>query len=226
MAFPNQSPLPAPTVYHDNRFDQLFIWLFSRKMARVVGQTTLQPGYEGFVALSQHIMEGRNAAEQQVLVARVLQSLVPSPVLWLIRHLFSPGQRVCELNAWFATRLFEWLVGPCQVREVEVPVTPDPAVAWRRQRSGVHIEKCRYLEASGCVAMCINMCKLPTQRFFTEEFGIPLTLTPNFEDLSCEMVFGQPPPDLTTEAAYQQPCLAQQCRMAPPQPQPCPRVRH
>jgi hypothetical protein len=226
MASPDQSPLPAPTVYHDNRLDRLFIWLFSRKMARVVGQPTIQPGYEGFVALSQRIMEGRNAAEQQALVAQVLQSLVPSPVLWLIRHLFSPGQRVCELNAWFATRLFEWLVGPCQVRQVEVPASPDPAVAWRRQRSGVHIEKCRYLEASGCVAMCINMCKLPTQRFFTEEFGIPLTLTPNFEDLSCEMVFGQPPPALTSEAAYQQPCLAQPCRVAPLQPQPCPRVRY
>ena len=32
-------------------------------------------------------------------------------------------------------------------------------------RSGVQIKKCRYLEQSGCVGMCINMCKvwLPNQ---------------------------------------------------------------
>ena len=27
-------------------------------------------------------------------------------------------------------------------------------------RSGVQIKKCRYLEQSGCVGMCINMCKV------------------------------------------------------------------
>nr|AFK37308.1 unknown [Lotus japonicus] len=31
-----------------------------------------------------------------------------------------------------------------------------------KQKSGVHIKKCRYLENSGCVGMCVNMCKTPT----------------------------------------------------------------
>ena len=26
--------------------------------------------------------------------------------------------------------------------------------------STVHIKKCRYLEQSGCVGMCVNMCKV------------------------------------------------------------------
>ena len=60
-----------------------------------------------------------------------------------------------------------------------------------RMRSTVHIKKCRYLEDSGCTGMCVNMCKMPTQTFFTDDFGLPLTMTPNFEDLSCDMVFGQ-----------------------------------
>lgn len=219
------SHLPRPddrTVYRDNRFDRLFIWLFSRKMARVVGQISVRPGYEGFVDLSERIMAGRPPQEQQTLVAMVLRSLVPGPVLILIRRLFAPGQRVCELNAWFATQLFEWLVGPCEVREVEVP---DSQGQLRRQYSGVHIEKCRYLEATGCVAMCVNLCKVPTQDFFTRDFGIPLTLTPNFEDLSCDMVFGQPPPPLVSEAVYQQPCLTQRCSTAASSRRPCPGVR-
>ncbi|MFE4106456.1 DUF4033 domain-containing protein [Almyronema epifaneia] len=214
--------IPEKEVYNDNLFDRAFIWLFSAKMAKALGQGTSLQGYDGFVDLSQKIMQGRNAQEQQETVAVVLQSLVPSPVLWLIRRLFSPTQWVCELNAWFATLLFEWLVGPCEVKAVEVK---DPQGNPRQQNSGVQIKKCRYLEQSRCVGMCINMCKLPTQDFFTQKFGIPLTMTPNFEDFSCEMIFGQPPPPLETEAAYQQPCLATQCTVASPAAPTCPRVR-
>ena len=212
----------AQEVYHDNLFDRLFIALFSRKMARALGKKTKLKGYEGFVDLSKQIMGGRNATEQQEVVAIVLQSLVPAQVLKLIRTLFSPTQLVCELNAWFATILFEWLVGPCEVTEVEVTAADGKL---NRQKSGVHIRKCRYLEHSGCVGMCINMCKLPTQKFFTKEFGIPLTMTPNFEDLSCEMVFGQVPPPLEAESAYNQPCLTDRCSLANPEAPVCPKVR-
>lgn len=211
-----------PTEYHDGLFDRLFIRLFSRKMANAVGQKSRLKGYDGFVELSQKIMQGRNAREQQALVAIVLQSLVPTPALWLIRTLFSPTRLVCELNAWFATLLFEWLVGPCDVTEVTVT---DENGQPRQQASGVHIQKCRYLEQSRCVGMCVNMCKLPTQRFFTEDFGIPLTMTPNFEDFSCEMVFGAPPPALETEDCYHSPCLVNECTMATPSDRPCPKVR-
>lgn len=212
----------TPPPYDDTLFDRVFIWLFSRKMAHALGGRTRYPGYEGFVDLSKRIMQGRNAQEQQALVAVVLKSLVPAQVLWLIRTLFSPNQLVCELNAWFATVLFEWLVGPCDV--IEVTVSGDDQQP-RQQKSGVHIKKCRYLEHSRCVGMCINMCKLPTQNFFTQDFGIPLTMTPNFEDFSCDMVFGQIPPALETEAVYHAPCLAGQCTMASSDDQPCPKVR-
>ena len=206
--------------YNDNLFDRLFIGLFSRKMAIALGKKTTLSGYDGFVDLSQQIMQGRNAAQQQDLVSVVLKSLVPAPILKIIRTFFSPTKLVCELNAWFATLLFEWLVGPCEVRAIEVV---DQNGQSRLQRSEVYIRKCRYLEQSGCVGMCINMCKLPTQDFFTQDFGIPLTMTPNFEDLSCEMVFGQLPAPLETEAAYHQPCLIGQCITATAAPA-CPKV--
>jgi hypothetical protein len=210
------------STYRDNWLDRLFIRLFAHKMAKALGQQTSLRGYDGFVDLSQQIMQGRTPQEQQALVARVLQSLVPAQVLWLIRTLFSPSQRVCELNAWFATMLFEWLVGPCEVRSAEVAAENGQL---RQQNSSVHIKKCRYLEHSGCVGMCINMCKLPTQAFFTQEFGIPLTMTPNFDDLSCDMVFGQVPPPIETEAAYHQPCLTTQCPTASVNAGGCPKVR-
>ncbi|EDX84287.1 hypothetical protein S7335_1984 [Synechococcus sp. PCC 7335] len=193
-------------AHKDNLLDRLFIWLFSRKMANAIGSTTAATGYEGFVDLSKQIMQGRNAQEQQAAVARVLQSLVPAPVLWVIRTVFSPTRLVCVLNAWFATQMFEWLVGPCEVAQAEVKGLDGEV---RSQPSAVHIKKCRYLEESQCVGMCVNMCKLPTQTFFTEKFGIPLTMIPNFEDLSCEMVFGRVPPAADEDEVMTQSCLSE-----------------
>ena len=65
----------------------------------------------------------------------------------------------------------------------------------------------RYLAESRCVGMCVNLCKAPVQTFFTEELGMPLTMNPNFEDYSCDMVFGLTPPALEHDEALQAACL-------------------
>jgi hypothetical protein len=49
------------------------------------------------------------------------------------------------------------LVGEMEVQEHDV-VTKDGSIL--NQRSTVYIKKCRYLEQSGCVGMCVNMCKV------------------------------------------------------------------
>jgi len=201
-AEPANATPTADVIYRDSPIDRLFILLFTRKMARASKTQTQLKGYDGIVDLSHQIMQGRSVAQQQQAVASILHSLVPAPVLAFIRAAFSPTKLVCELNAWFASQMFEWLVGPCRVESAEVSTTNGTVV----QKSAVHIEKCRYLERSGCVGMCVNMCKLPTQSFFTEQFGIPLTMTPDFETLSCSMVFGQPP-SLEPESAYTHPCF-------------------
>jgi Beta-carotene isomerase D27-like, C-terminal len=211
----------TPDEYNDNALDRLFIWLFTRKMGQALGATTTVSGYGGFVDLSKQIMQGRNPQQQQAIVAKVLQSLVPAPVLWAIRTFFAPTRLVCVLNAWFAARMFEWLVGPCEATIAEINLA-DGTV--RSQPSAVKIEKCRYLAASGCVGMCVNMCKVPTQDFFTQKFGIPLMMTPNFTDLSCEMVFGQMPLSPSTDPDYMQSCLALQCPTATLTKVPCPQL--
>ena len=42
------------------------------------------------------------------------------------------------------------------------------------------------------------------QAFFTEQLGMPLAMEPNFEDYSCEMVFGRVPPPPEEDPAYKQ----------------------
>lgn len=41
--------------------------------------------------------------------------------------------------------------------------------------------------------MCLNICKLPAQSFFTDDLGLPLTVNPNFETQECQWSFGQTP---------------------------------
>ncbi len=215
------TPQILPDDYQDNWIDRLFIWLFSRKIAQALGTGTTISGYDGFVDLSQQVMHGRTATQQQALIAQVLQSLVPAPVLWAIRTFSAPTQLVCVLNAWFATKMFIWLVGACEVEAAAVDL-PDGTV--RSQFSAVQIKKCRYLVESGCVGTCVNLCKVPTQNFFTEKFGIPLTMTPNFEDFSCQMIFGQVAAAPAIDKAYQQPCLDTYCPTASGTAAVCPKL--
>ena len=53
---------------------------------------------------------------------------------------------------------------------------------------------------------------MPTQDFFSRSFGMPLTMEPNFDDYSCTATFGRPPPLLTEDPCYHQPCY-QTCSM-------------
>eukprot|EP01025_Chloroclados_australasicus_P057345 TRINITY_DN7144_c1_g2_i3.p3 TRINITY_DN7144_c1_g2~~TRINITY_DN7144_c1_g2_i3.p3 ORF type:complete len:121 (-),score=9.01 TRINITY_DN7144_c1_g2_i3:470-832(-) len=108
-----------------------------------------------------------------------------------------------------------------ELKQVEIEQEDGTKQIWKSQ---VHIKKCRYIENSGCVGMCVNMCKLPTQKFFTEDFGLPLTMNPNFEDLSCEMIFGQAPPPVEDDSVTNQPCF-QECKILKYKDNtPCPRL--
>jgi hypothetical protein len=92
--------------YRDNWVDRLFIGLFSRKMAIALGKTTALRGYDGFVDLSQKIMQGRNATQQKEVVTvfpvRSCGSFEPFllPRNWSA-SLMHGLQRFCS-NGWLA----------------------------------------------------------------------------------------------------------------------------
>ncbi|KAH9626865.1 hypothetical protein KSS87_002265, partial [Heliosperma pusillum] len=80
----------------------------------------------------------------------------------------------------------------------------------------VFVERCKYLEESKCVGVCVNTCKLPTQTFFKEEMGIPLLMEPNFKDYSCQFSFGVPFPPRENDTSIREPCF-EICPSAPNQ---------
>ncbi|KAF5462406.1 hypothetical protein F2P56_018411 [Juglans regia] len=71
----------------------------------------------------------------------------------------------------------------------------------------VFVERCKYLEESKCVGICINTCKLPTQAFFKDYMGVPLLMEPNFIDYSCQFRFGVLPPLPEDDISLKEPCL-------------------
>ncbi|KZV16483.1 hypothetical protein F511_10095 [Dorcoceras hygrometricum] len=216
------APMGQKTKYNDGIFEKVFMTLFARKMSKFARGGSKENGwldydYDSFVEVSKRVMEGRSRQQQQQVVREVLLSMLPPGAPAQFRKLFPPTKWAAEFNAAITVPFFHWLVGPSEVVEVEVSGV--------KQKSGVRIKKCRYLENSGCVGMCVNMCKIPTQDFFTNEFGLPLTMTPtviifiyaiDFEDMSCEMVYGQVPPPFEEDPTSKQPCLVNFCTLANP----------
>ncbi|MCO5552346.1 hypothetical protein L7F22_005857 [Adiantum nelumboides] len=191
-------PFANKRQYKDSPLDLLFINGCRQVYGRLAGwQSTrsYEEGYVGMVEVSHALMKNKTAAQQ---AESVIQGFPKVPD-WF-RNLFPYSDWGAELNAWITPLFFEWLVGPCKIIEVEI--------RGKVLKSGVQIEKCRYLETSGCTGMCVNLCKRPTQYFFTEELGMPLTMEPNFEDLSCCMIFGQEPPALEDDKVMQRHCFS------------------
>ncbi|GJN39845.1 hypothetical protein PR202_gb28993 [Eleusine coracana subsp. coracana] len=225
------APMGEKTEYRDGPLERAFMGLFARKMEKYASSPSSKQrkpnnpnravwewDYESFVDVSRRVMVGRTRAQQQEAVREVLLSMLPAGAPEQFKKLFPPTRWACEFNAALTVPFFRWLVGPSEVVEVEVGGV--------RQRSGVLIKKCRYLEASGCVGMCVNMCKIPTQNFFTNEFGLPLTMNPNFEDMSCEMIYGQVPPPIEDDPVSKQPCYPNLCSMSTPSAPVCPKLQN
>ncbi|XP_059625936.1 beta-carotene isomerase D27, chloroplastic [Cornus florida] len=186
------------TVYNDNWFDRLATRHLSRSVQDTTGLRNNKDGYEGLVEAVRVVSKNFNPTQQSELVIQALDKAFPRPILSLMRTMLSQSKFTREFFATFTTIFFAWLVGPCEVREMEFDGS--------REKNVVHIKKCRFLEESNCVGMCINLCKIPSQKFINDSLGMPVNMVPNFDDMSCEMIFGQCPPAPENDPALGQPC--------------------
>ncbi|KAE8009338.1 hypothetical protein FH972_005779 [Carpinus fangiana] len=149
------------------------------------------------------MIKGRTNSDTREATVRILISLFPPFLLELYRMLISPigGGKVAAMMVARVTALTcQWLMGTCTVNSVDLP---DGTSC----RSGVFVERCKYLEESKCVGICINTCKLPTQTFFKDYMGVPLLMEPNFSDYSCQFKFGVLAPLPEDDISLEKPCL-------------------
>ncbi|XP_027164471.1 beta-carotene isomerase D27, chloroplastic isoform X2 [Coffea eugenioides] len=162
--------------------DNLFLHLFRAKMVRETGWESEKPGYDGLIEVANHLTIGRSNSETIQASVRILRSLFPPLLLELYRILVAPlaqGKVAAAMIARVTALSCKWLMGQCQVNSVPLPDGSS-------LMSGVFVERCKYLEESKCVGVCINTCKLPTQTFFHDYMGVPLLMEPNFTDYSCQ----------------------------------------
>ncbi|XP_052185757.1 beta-carotene isomerase D27, chloroplastic isoform X2 [Diospyros lotus] len=168
--------------YKPGIFDDLFLKLFRNKMVQEVGWNSEKPGYDGLIEVANRLMVRRSNSDAREAAVRILRSLFPPFLLEIYKMLIAPiqGGKIAAIMVARVTALScQWLMGPCAVNSVDL----SDGSSWR---SGVFVERCKYLEESKCVGICINTCKLPTQTFFKDYMGVPLLMEPNFSDYSCQ----------------------------------------
>lgn len=181
--------------------------LFRRKMVAAINEDSSAAGYDAIIDLTRRLNNKfRTNAETQEATRLILKSLFPAWLLPAFKVMFSKPfpEFSCQLNAWATALTCQWLMGPCKVNDVEV----DGGQVGKGH--GVLVERCRYLEEAGCASICINSCKAPTQAFFARDMGLPLTMTPNYEDFSCQFAFGRTPGPQAADESFATPCF-QQC---------------
>lgn len=162
----------------------------------------LPPGFDGAMALIAALSAKYNNRPRDLTAGslRVLYSLFPGWLLVAFRRSFAvalPGVSA-RLNAGVTSLTSRWLMGPNTLNE---------------GGTGVLVERCRYLEASGCVSTCVNGCKVPTETFLKEGLGVDLWMQPNYDTFECQFSFGVKPPPVAEDPAFDAPCMGQ-CAVA------------
>lgn len=186
--------------------DDLFLGFFRSRLANNIGvDSSLDyKDFQGLMELAAALnARYQDRSEVQKIAKKTLQDLFPQ---WLPKQyavLFSRPfpQFSARMNAWATKVGGTWLMGECEVNDIEVD-----GEVYRAQ--GLLVKRCRFLEESGCASVCVNACKIPTQDFFAQDMGLPLTMTPNYETHECQFSFGVAPTEEDELAAKSTPCLS------------------
>ena len=197
--------------------DTVFLVVFRRKLAEQTGSDSARPwtDYEGITELAARMnRQIRNRTAVQQRAQETLRSLFPS---WLPKQyaiLFSKPFPAfsARMNAWATYVAGTWLMGECQVNDIvleEQTNSDGTTTVVMGKDQGLLVKRCRFLEQSQCASVCVNSCKIPTQNFFLQDMGLPLTMEPNYETFECQFSFGKHPTLETERVAASTPCLLQ-----------------
>mmetsp|Transcript_4797 Transcript_4797/g.8719 ORF Transcript_4797/g.8719 Transcript_4797/m.8719 type:complete len:278 (-) Transcript_4797:286-1119(-) len=218
--FPDNWKSPdARVTYKDSPIDRHLIGLFTKQQADNCGQPyPPNPTYDDFIQMSYKSVGSKNGTDQSSQSLGLMKSFLPPGGAKIFQEWFPVTKSSYEINAKITETAFSWMVGPMTVQETTENDDKVP------MKATVKIHKCRWLQESACTGMCVNMCKRPTQDFFAQEFGLPLTIRPNFEDKSCEFCFGLTPPPEEDDPAYSYPCHVR-CATGVQGDQPCHKLK-
>ena len=190
-----------------------------------VGKDTDPREHTNFEALMTSVREVNDmkgtAKDVQTRAKRVFKGILPAlyigwiPPLW--KKFVDPNAPKWVTGFSFHLVfivLFPWLMGPMEGVEHEDVEVPEklrktfpflPKVVSVPQ--AIKAERCRFLETSSCASVCVNSCKVPSQEWLKDDFGMNLHIQPNYDDFSCVWSFNKEPPPLEEDAAILVPCF-------------------
>lgn len=167
-------------------------------MQREIGFASQKEGYDGLIEEARYyqLKPGITAEDQQRMVRTCLTTIAGPLVPPVYRTFMAPWFWAPVLTAFFTPPFFKFLVGPnrLDVRDDGKP-------------GGVYADRCRFLEETDCKALCLHMCKLPTQQFFKETLGLDMTMTPDYDTYECRLSFGLAPKSIEEDDSIPQGCL-------------------
>ena len=194
--------IPSPPIddypFQPSLLDDAFVAAFRWTLQRQSGQVSDIPGYDGMM---RELIDFRVAHGPDELERVSYQTMVAlaGPVPFIYKTFFGSLEATPAILSWFAKWLLPFLVGDMSLTSRG---EDDP------RGGGVLVHRCRVLEGSGCKGVCAKMCKVPTQRFFAEQWGVPLTMSPNFASGECQLIFGKEPLPIKEDPTIPSGCLS------------------
>ncbi|KAL7570070.1 hypothetical protein ACA910_017104 [Epithemia clementina (nom. ined.)] len=188
----------------DTVFMVVFRYQLAQQVPKELDSNRPLNDYQGIVELAARMNRRfRDRTKVQQRAQETLRSLFPS---WLPKQyaiLFSQPfpAFAARMNAWATYVAGTWLMGECQVNDIVL----DNGDIGKHQ--GLLVKRCRFLEESQCASVCVNSCKIPTQNFFLQDMGLPLTMEPNYDTFECQFSFGKAPNVEAERLAQSTPCL-------------------
>ncbi|KAL7526050.1 hypothetical protein ACHAXR_001290, partial [Thalassiosira sp. AJA248-18] len=208
--------------YNDSPLDKLLLSIFRNLVAENTGGVKSDtPGIKGLLEqgrqyMTQELPEGVTYADhttaQHTMVKNTLGGLM-TPVLPPFYRIFMSGivpklgtdYDGKQIGPWFYAPWLTSMVTPTFFGFLVGPSYPN-----RRsdgERGGLVVEKCKFLQESGCKGLCLHQCKIPAQEFFKEELGLELTVKPNFVTQECQWSFGESPLPPEEDPSFPTGCL-------------------
>lgn len=201
--------------YQENILDKALLAIFRRLVTKHTGGITSEKkSIQGLLEQGRSFMlqEGQTPEAQHKMVSDTLKSLM-TPVLPPFYRIFMSGivpklgtdYDGKQLGPWFYAPFLTSIVTPTFFGFLVGPSRPNRRIDG--QLGGLVVEKCKFLQESGCKGLCLHQCKLPAQQFFKEELGLALTVSPNFETQECQWSFGLEPLPPDEDQSFPKGCL-------------------
>jgi len=208
--------------YNDSPLDKILLSIFRNLVTQHTGgiQSDIR-GIKGLLAQGREYMtmelpEGvtyqDHTVAQHTMVKNTLGGLM-TPVLPPFYRIFMSGIVPNLGTEWDGKQIGPWFYAPWLTSLVTPPFfgfLVGPSKPNRRidgERGGLLVEKCKFLQESGCKGLCLHQCKIPAQEFFRDTLGMDLTVRPNFVTQECQWSFGEKPMPPEEDPSFPRGCL-------------------